>query len=114
VVDNRAWAHIDAMWPKFIAKPHNVILVLAIDGVTPFSEKNNNWSSWLILLFNYNLSPWLAINFFCHFGTDYFELKICKNPQHRCLHGTFNKGTTSVVERGCSMGCGKGRWAKTI
>ncbi len=44
VIDSKAWAHIDAMWPKFAIEPRNVILVLANDGVNPFSEKNNSWS----------------------------------------------------------------------
>lgn len=64
VVDSKAWAHIDAMWPKFATKPHNVQLALAIDGVNLFSEKSNSWSSWLVLFFNYNLTPWLVTNVF--------------------------------------------------
>jgi hypothetical protein len=48
------------MQPNFFENPHNVRLNLATDGVNPFGEKNSNWSTWPILLFNYNLPPWLV------------------------------------------------------
>jgi hypothetical protein len=64
VAISKTWAHIDATWPKFATKPHNVQLALAIDGVNPFSEKSNNWSSWLVLLFNYNFPPWFVTKHF--------------------------------------------------
>jgi hypothetical protein len=71
VADSKAWVHIDAMWPKFATKPHNVQLALAIDEVNPFSEKSNSWSSWLVLLFKYNLPPWLVTKtFFVMLGLD--------------------------------------------
>jgi hypothetical protein len=60
VADSKAWAHIDAMWLDFAENPYNVRLNLAIDGVNPFGEKSSNWSTWPILLFNYNFSPWLV------------------------------------------------------
>jgi hypothetical protein len=43
--NSRTWAHIDAMWLEFVVKPRNVKLALAIDGINPFSEKSNSWSS---------------------------------------------------------------------
>jgi hypothetical protein len=60
VGDSKAWVHIDAMWSKFVEEPHNVKLGLTIDGVNPFGEKSSSWSTWPILLFNYNLPPWLV------------------------------------------------------
>jgi hypothetical protein len=41
LIINKAWQHIDNIWPEFIVEPINVILGLAIDGVNPFGEKNN-------------------------------------------------------------------------
>ncbi len=38
-----------------------------IDGVNPFGEKNNIWSTWLVLLLIYNLSPWLVTKKFFMF-----------------------------------------------
>jgi hypothetical protein len=60
VGDNKAWVHIDALWLEFVEEPHNVKLGLTIDGVNPFGEKSSSWSTWPILLFNYNLPPWLV------------------------------------------------------
>jgi hypothetical protein len=53
-LDSKVWAHINASWPDFASEPHNVILGLATDGVNPYGEKKNNWSTWPILLLNYN------------------------------------------------------------
>jgi hypothetical protein len=33
-----------------------------MDGVNPFGKKNFSWSTWPILLFDYNLPPWLVTN----------------------------------------------------
>ncbi len=60
----KAWMHIDALWPKFATKPHNVKLRFDVDRINPFGGKNNNWSIWPILFFNYNFPPWLVTNFF--------------------------------------------------
>jgi hypothetical protein len=64
VANSEAWAHIDAIWPKFTIEPCNVRLALTTDGVNPFNEKSNGWSSWLILLFDYNLPPWFITKTF--------------------------------------------------
>jgi hypothetical protein len=31
-----------------------------LDGVNPFGKKNSSWCTWPILLFDYNLPPWLV------------------------------------------------------
>jgi len=64
VVNSKAWAHIDALWPKFAIKPLNVRLGLVVDKVNPYGEKNSNWSTWPIFLFIYNLPPWLVMKKF--------------------------------------------------
>jgi hypothetical protein len=60
VGDSKAWVHIDAMWLEFVEEPRNVKLGLTIDVVNPFGEKSSSWSIWPILIFNYNLPPWLV------------------------------------------------------
>jgi hypothetical protein len=60
VANNKAWAHIDALWLEFATKPHNVRLGLVAYGVNPYGEKNSSWSTWHILLSIYNLPPWLV------------------------------------------------------
>ncbi len=57
MVDSKTWVHIDITWLKFVAKPNHVPLALVIDG-------SNRWSFWLVLLFNYNLPPWLTTKTF--------------------------------------------------
>jgi hypothetical protein len=58
--DNKAWAHIDASWPNFVSELRNVKLGLVVDGVNPYGEKKNSWSTWPIMILNYNLPPWLV------------------------------------------------------
>jgi hypothetical protein len=58
--NSKAWAHIDASWQNFASEPRNVILGLVPNGVNPYGEKRSSWSTWRILLLNYNLPPWLV------------------------------------------------------
>jgi hypothetical protein len=60
VLDSRAWEHIDATFPDFTNEPRNVRLGLATDGMNPFGEKSNTWSTWHVLVLNCNLPPWLV------------------------------------------------------
>ncbi len=60
VLDNRAWEHINETFPDFANELRNVRLGLATDGMNPFGEKSNTWSTWPILVLNYNLPPWLV------------------------------------------------------
>ena len=36
-------------------------LALAFDGVNPFGLQSTKWSTWPIVLVNYNIPPWLSI-----------------------------------------------------
>ena len=47
-------------WPELSQDPRNIRLVLALDGVNPFSDQSNKWSTWPVFLINYNLPPWIA------------------------------------------------------
>jgi hypothetical protein len=60
VPDSRAWEHIDATFSDFANEPRNIRLGLTIGGMNPFGEKNNAWSTWHVLVLNYNLPPWLV------------------------------------------------------
>jgi hypothetical protein len=62
--NSKAWAHINATWPKFAADPRHMRLGLVIDGFNPFGEKSSSWSTLLVIFFNYNLPPWLVTNRF--------------------------------------------------
>jgi hypothetical protein len=64
VPDSRAWEHIDATFPDFANEPRNVRLGLATDGMNPFGEKSNTWSTWPVPVLNYNLPPWLVMKKF--------------------------------------------------
>ncbi len=43
--NSKAWGHIDKTWPEFGGEPRNVRLRFATDGVNPFGEKSNAWST---------------------------------------------------------------------
>jgi hypothetical protein len=60
VPDSRAWEHIDATFSNFANEPKNIRLGLTTNGMNPFGEKSNMWSTWPVLVLNYNLPPWLV------------------------------------------------------
>ena len=45
---------------SFASEPRNIRLGLATDGVNPFLVKRSTWSTWPVLLMNYNLPPWMT------------------------------------------------------
>jgi hypothetical protein len=60
VADCKAWKHVDEnIDPSFAVEPRNVRFALALDGVNPFGNNSTTWSTWRVLLLNYNLPPWL-------------------------------------------------------
>lgn len=59
--DSPAWKHVNEQWPDFNADPRSVRLGLAMDGINPYKLMRSKHSTWPVLLFNYNIPPWLAI-----------------------------------------------------
>jgi hypothetical protein len=56
--DSKAWKHFDDnIDPSFKEGPQNVHFALAADGVNPFKQTQSTWSTWPVLLMNYNLPP---------------------------------------------------------
>jgi len=43
--------------------PCYVGLGFTLDGVNPFGNQSTTWFTWLIIILNYNLPPWLKTNF---------------------------------------------------
>lgn len=37
-------------------------LGLATNGVNPFDIQSTSWNTWLVIIVNYNILPWLTIN----------------------------------------------------
>lgn len=59
--DSKAWKHVDTnVDAEFAEEPRNVRFGLALDGVNPFGNNSTAWSTWPILLLNYNVPPWLT------------------------------------------------------
>jgi hypothetical protein len=54
--DSKQWKQINEDWPDFAAEPRNIRFGLATDGINPFSVKRSMWSTWPVMLLNYNLS----------------------------------------------------------
>jgi hypothetical protein len=44
----------------FVTNPRSIKLGLALDGVNPYVDLSTNHSTWQVLLFIYNLPPWLT------------------------------------------------------
>jgi hypothetical protein len=53
--------YIEEKWPIFKEEPHNVRLLLAVDGVNPFGELRSMYSVWSFFVINNNLPPWMSI-----------------------------------------------------
>ena len=59
--DSKAWQHFEEnVDPSFAADPQNIHFALAADGVNPYKQNRSTWSTWSVLLLNYNLPPWLS------------------------------------------------------
>jgi hypothetical protein len=59
--DSKAWHHFHRnVDPTFSADPRNAHFALAADGVNPFKQTRSTWSTWHVILLNYNLPPWLS------------------------------------------------------
>ena len=60
-VDSYQWKYVNWKWNSEFAFEHrNLRLELATDGVNPFSVKRSTWSTWPVLILNYNLPPWMT------------------------------------------------------
>jgi len=60
-VDSLAWAQVNDKWPQFAAEPRNLRLGLSTDGMNPFSIQNTKYSTWPVLLVNYNMAPTMCM-----------------------------------------------------
>ena len=59
--DSLAWQHVEQTWPEFKQEPRCLRLGLGTDGVNPFGFKSTTWSTWPVVVVNYNIPPWMAI-----------------------------------------------------
>ncbi|XP_075108925.1 uncharacterized protein LOC142180757 [Nicotiana tabacum] len=59
--DGEAWKDFDSLHPDFSKDPRNVRLGLSSDGFNPFRTMSISHSTWLVMLMNYNLSPWICM-----------------------------------------------------
>lgn len=59
--DGEAWKAFDQKYPEFASDPRNVRLGLATDGFNPFGTMSSSYSIWPVILFPYNLPPWMAM-----------------------------------------------------
>ena len=58
--DSHQWQFVDSLDDSFSGEHQNVRLGLATDGLNPFSVKRSTWSTWPVVLINYNVPPWLS------------------------------------------------------
>lgn len=59
--DSEAFKHIDRMWPEFASEPRHIKFGVGLDGINPFSMRSSKWSTWPVVLINYNLPPFMSI-----------------------------------------------------
>jgi hypothetical protein len=64
VGNNKAWAHIDEVWPSFGNESQNLRCAISTNGFNPFKKKLSTWSTWRVYILLYNLSPWLVTKHF--------------------------------------------------
>ena len=58
--DCPVFKHINSKWPEFKNEPRHIKMGVALDGVNPFSMHSSKWSTWLVVLINYNLPPFIC------------------------------------------------------
>ncbi|CAA7049914.1 unnamed protein product [Microthlaspi erraticum] len=56
-VDSLTWVQVNDKWPEFADEARNLRLGLSTDGMNPFSIQNTKYSTWPVLLVNYNMAP---------------------------------------------------------
>lgn len=59
--DGTQWRNFDTAFLDFGAEPRNLRLGLSTDGINLFGNINNKHSTWPVILFVYNLPPWLIM-----------------------------------------------------
>ena len=57
----QAFKHIDATWPEFCWEPRHIKFGVGLDGINPFSMRSSKWSTWPVVLINYNIPPFMSI-----------------------------------------------------
>jgi len=63
---------VEACWLDFTMESRNVQLGLATNGVNPFGVQRSNWSTWLVVMLNYKIPPWLTTQkIFCDLILDH-------------------------------------------
>jgi hypothetical protein len=60
-IDSLAWAQVNDKWPQFAAESRNLRLGLSTDKMNPFSIQNTKYSTWPVLLVNYNMAPTMCM-----------------------------------------------------
>ncbi|XP_004309369.1 PREDICTED: uncharacterized protein LOC101308530 [Fragaria vesca subsp. vesca] len=60
--DSPTWKLVDTQWPEFGKEPRNLRLALSSDGFNPYATLSSKYSCWPVILFTYNLPPWLCMN----------------------------------------------------
>ena len=58
--DCLAFKHINSKWPEFEQEPRYIKMGVGLDGVNPFSMRSSRWSTWPVVLINYNLPPFIC------------------------------------------------------
>ncbi|KAL4564962.1 hypothetical protein LXL04_029041 [Taraxacum kok-saghyz] len=59
VADSPQWRNIDNKYPEFGHEMRNIRFGLSSDGINPFGNRSSRYSTWPVLLYIYNLPPWL-------------------------------------------------------
>jgi hypothetical protein len=50
--------HIESSWlEKFVDEKQSIRFGLAMDRVNPYSQQSSVWSTWPMVLINYNIPP---------------------------------------------------------
>jgi hypothetical protein len=102
-VDSPQWKFVDENFPDFSIDPRHLRLGLATDGINPFSEKRSTYSTWLVIIFNHNLPPWMTMKpYFIILSLiilgkrsitgEHFDIFISRAP---------SRGTTAIMDGWC-------------
>jgi hypothetical protein len=55
------WKAIDDAFPSFGGDPRNIRFGMSTDGISPFGNMSSRHNTWPVVMWMYNLPPWLCI-----------------------------------------------------
>jgi hypothetical protein len=95
--DSPAWKCANRKWTFLKDEPRHVRFGMAMDGINPHGNNSSSYSTWPIVLVNYNLPPWMSIK-----AVHLILCAIVPSTISSNLHDTYEY-SFKLIQFGCSL-----------